>query len=73
MKKEYIKPTTIESSVLADEIMLSPFSKIDNTGNGGSDGEIFKPIDGNPEDDEVGAKPFALTAKFKTNQLGRTE
>ena len=41
MKKEYIKPTTIESSVLADEIMLSPFSKIDNTGNGGSDGETL--------------------------------
>ena len=48
MKKEYIKPTTIESSVLADEIMLSPFSKIDNTGNGGSDGDG----DGKREDRE---------------------
>lgn len=66
MKKEYIKPTTIESSVLADEIMLSPFSKIDNTG--GSDGEIFKPIDGNPEDDEVGAKPeIPLWEVFQSN------
>ena len=55
MKKEYIKPTTVESSVLADEIMLSPFSKIDNSGNNGSDGDMFKPIEGNPEDDEVGA------------------
>lgn len=68
MKKEYIKPTTVESSVLADEIMLSPFSKIDNTGNGGSDGEIFKPIDGNPEDDEVGAKPeIPLWEVFQSN------
>ena len=57
MKKEYIKPTTIESSVLADEIMLSPFSKIDNTGSNGSDGNMSTPIEGNPEDDEVGAKP----------------
>ncbi|QUB57463.1 hypothetical protein [Prevotella melaninogenica] len=66
MKKEYIKPTTIESSVLADEIMLSPFSKIDNTS--GSDGEIFKPIDGNPEDDEVGAKPeIPLWEVFQSN------
>jgi len=69
MKIEYIKPTTIESSVLADEIMLSPFSKIINsTGKDGSDGEIFKPIDGNPEDDEVGAKPeIPLWEVFQSN------
>ena len=68
MKKEYIKPTTIESSVLADEIMLSPFSNIDNSGNNGSDGDMFKPIEGNPEDDEVGAKPeIPLWEVFQSN------
>ena len=68
MKKEYIEPTTVESSVLADEIMLSPFSKIDNSGNNGSDGDMFKPIEGNPEDDEVGAKPeIPLWEVFQSN------
>lgn len=68
MKKEYIKPTTVESSVLADEIMLSPFSKIDNSGKNGSDGDMFKPIEGNPEDDEVGAKPeIPLWEVFQSN------
>lgn len=66
MKKEYIKPTTVESAVLADEIMLSPFSKIDNVGDNGKN--MFTPIVGNPPDDEVGAKPeIPLRDDFQSN------
>ncbi|MGM9701349.1 MAG: hypothetical protein ACI3YX_07940 [Prevotella sp.] len=52
MKKVYIAPETLIVSVKLEGAMLS-FS-IDNTGEGGSDGEQNPVIEGNP--DEVGAK-----------------
>lgn len=54
MKKVYIAPETLIVSVKLEGAMLS-FS-IDNTGEGGTDGEKNPVIDGNPEDGQVGAK-----------------
>lgn len=54
MKKVYIAPETLIVSVKLEGAMLS-FS-IDNTGEGGTDGEKNPVIEDNPKDGQVGAK-----------------
>lgn len=54
MKKVYIAPETLIVSVKLEGAMLS-FS-IDNTGAKGTDGEKNPVNEGNPKDDQVGAK-----------------
>ena len=54
MKKVYIAPETLIVSVKLEGAMLS--YSIDNTGEGGADGEQNPVIERNPVGDQVGAK-----------------